>query len=88
MPLGLCALSAGNNAVLAVPGQKAGTVHIEVLDGPKHSHIIPAHTNPLTQIVLNVDGTRLATASEKGTLVKNDLNFALLNFSYFCFVFV
>ena len=63
-------MSASQNAILAVPGQKPGTVQIDNLDGPKNSLLIPAHSNPLTQIVLNMDGTRLATASEKGTLVR------------------
>jgi len=68
-PKGLCALSAGSNIILAVPGQKPGTVHVELYDS-KQTQIISAHTNGLTQIVLNLDGTRLATASEKGTLIR------------------
>jgi len=36
----------------------------------KHAIEIPAHNNPLTQMVLNMEGTRLATASEKGTLIR------------------
>ena len=37
----------------------------------KQSQLILAHTNALTQIVLNLDGTRLATASEK-VIIGND----------------
>jgi len=66
---GLCALSSGNNIVLAVPGQKVGTVHVELYDS-KQTQVIQAHNNGLTQIVLNLDGTRLATSSDKGTLIR------------------
>jgi len=55
--------------VLACLGLKPGTVHVELYD-LKKTQFIPAHTNPLSHIVLNFDGTRLATASEKGTLVR------------------
>jgi len=68
-PKGLCALSPSNTTVLAVPGPKAGSVLLELYD-IKSQQIIQAHNNPLTQIVLNLEGTRLATASEKGTLVR------------------
>lgn len=66
---GLCALSPGTNVVLAVPGQKVGTAHVELYDS-KQTQVIQAHNNALTQIVLNLDGTRLATSSEKGTLIR------------------
>lgn len=68
-PKGLCALSPSTHTVLAVPGSKPGSVAIEIFD-MKHSHVIQAHTTPLTQIVLNGEGNRLATASEKGTLMR------------------
>lgn len=68
--LGLVSLSPNaNNSVLACPGLKPGCVHVELYD-LKKTQFIPAHTNPLSQIVLNQDGTRLATASEKGTLIR------------------
>jgi len=68
-PKGLCALSPSSTTVLAVPGLKAGSVHIEMYD-TKQTQIIQAHNNPLTQIILNLDGTKLATCSEKGTLIR------------------
>jgi WD40 repeat protein len=69
-PKGLCALSPNNNnAVLACPGLKPGTVHVELYDSKK-TQLITAHTNAMSQIALNIDGTRLATASEKGTLIR------------------
>jgi len=66
---GLGALSPGSSVVLAVPGQKVGTVHVELYD-TKQTQVIQAHNNQLTQIVLNLEGTRLATASDKGTLIR------------------
>jgi len=68
-PKGLCALSPSSNTVLAVPGQKPGSVCVELFD-MKQSQLILAHTNGLTQVVLNLEGTRLATSSEKGTLIR------------------
>jgi WD40 repeat protein len=68
-PKGLCSLSPSSNTVLAVPGQKPGTVCVELFD-LKQSQLIIAHNNGLTQIVLNLEGSRLATSSEKGTLVR------------------
>lgn len=58
-----------NSNVLAVPGMKPGTVHVELYD-LKTTQIINAHTSELSQIALNRDGTRLATTSEKGTLIR------------------
>ncbi|PRP89425.1 WD repeat domain phosphoinositide-interacting protein 3 [Planoprotostelium fungivorum] len=68
-PKGLCALSASPNIVLAVPGLKPGTVHVELYD-LKQTQIINAHNNGLTQLVLSLDGSKLATSSERGTLVR------------------
>lgn len=68
-PKGLCSLSPGTSVVLAVPGQKVGTVHVELYDS-KETKVIQAHNNTITQIVLNLDGTRLATSSDKGTLIR------------------
>jgi len=68
-PRGLGALSPSSNTVLAVPGTKVGTVHIELYD-LKATQTIQAHNNALTQICLNLEGTRVATASEKGTLIR------------------
>eukprot|EP01132_Coremiostelium_polycephalum_P002409 gene2409-2976_t len=68
-PKGLCAVSPGSSNVLACPGLKPGYVHVELYD-LKQTQIIPAHESALSQIALNRDGTRLATASEKGTLIR------------------
>ena len=67
---GLCALCPDSSSVvLACPGHKSGTVRVELYDLRK-SHIVPAHESDLAAIALNQQGTRLVTASEKGTLLR------------------
>ncbi|KYR01471.1 WD repeat domain phosphoinositide-interacting protein 3 [Tieghemostelium lacteum] len=68
-PKGICAVCPGTANVLACPGLKPGYVHVELYDH-KQTQIIPAHESALSQIALNKNGTRLATASEKGTLIR------------------
>lgn len=69
-PKGLCALCPNpSNTVLACPGVTRGTVRIELYDLRKTT-LITAHEAELSQICLNLDGTRLATASDKGTLIR------------------
>lgn len=63
-PKGLIALCPdSNNTVLACPGLKPGYVHLRLND--INSTPIKAHDNPLSCLALNLDGTRLATASEQ-----------------------
>jgi len=71
-PKGLCALCpSSTNMVLACPGRKPGYVQVELYDDkPTKTQIIPAHNNALSQIALNLEGNLLATASEKGTLIR------------------
>lgn len=69
-PLGLCALCPNsNNMVLACPGPERGTVHLELYNQRKNK-VINAHESDLACISLNLNGSRLATASDKGTLVR------------------
>lgn len=69
-PKGLCALCpSSSNTVLACPGVSRGTVRIELYDLRKTT-LITAHEAELAQIALNLDGTRLATSSDKGTLIR------------------
>ncbi|GAB9467103.1 hypothetical protein Gpo141_00004462 [Globisporangium polare] len=69
-PKGLCALCPStSNTVLACPGVSRGTVRIELYDLRKTT-LITAHEAELSQICLNLEGTRLATASDKGTLIR------------------
>jgi len=67
---GLCALGMDPaNHVLVCPGLQKGHVRVELYDS-KTTHLIPAHESSLACLALNVDGTRLATASELGTLIR------------------
>ncbi|EFJ43077.1 hypothetical protein VOLCADRAFT_42684, partial [Volvox carteri f. nagariensis] len=75
-PRGLVAISstaamssASDNTVLACPGLHTGQVRIELYDR-RQTKFIPAHNNALSCLVLSMDGKRLVTASEKGTLVR------------------
>jgi hypothetical protein len=69
-PRGLCAVcpSPANN-VLACPGATKGSVRIELYD-QKIRRTVAAHEGALARLALNASGTRLATASETGTLIR------------------
>jgi len=69
-PKGLIALCPDSSSVvLACPGVTKGNVRIELYDLRK-SQLIPAHESELAAIALNQQGTRLATASDNGTLIR------------------
>jgi len=55
--------------VLAVPGTQVGHVRVELYEMRKTTHIA-AHETALACMALSYDGSRLATASEKGTLIR------------------
>lgn len=67
--MGLLALSAEEKCVLAYPHTEKGEVCIFMVDSGK-TRTIQAHNSHLQCIALNSDGTRLATASRKGTLIR------------------
>lgn len=66
---GIAAMTFGDHKIIAVPGNVSGTVIINNLH-TDDQRIITAHNNPLSAIALNTDGTMLATASERGTLIR------------------
>ena len=69
-PKGLCALSADNVlSVLATPDKTKGHVKVTIYE-KNHSHVIEAHTSSLSKLALNYSGSILATASDKGTLIR------------------
>ncbi|XP_052262870.1 WD repeat domain phosphoinositide-interacting protein 2-like isoform X1 [Dreissena polymorpha] len=71
-PHGLCALSINNdNSYLAYPGSnQIGEVQIFDTINLRAVTMIPAHDNPLAAIAFNAQGTKIATASEKGTVIR------------------
>jgi WD40 repeat protein len=69
-PQGICGVSnESSNAVLACPGLQQGHVRVELYDFKK-TQLILAHQTNLACVAVNADGTRAATASELGTLVR------------------
>ncbi|CAE7303053.1 ATG18A [Symbiodinium sp. KB8] len=69
-PTGLCALSAApSHNVLACPAMQRGKVRVELYD--RHETVfVNAHESDIACLQLNHTGSRLATASGKGTLVR------------------
>ena len=69
-PSGLLALSPSADAtVLACPGLHPGQVRVELYD-TRRTKFVQAHNSGLAALALSTSGKLLATASEKGTLVR------------------
>eukprot|EP01025_Chloroclados_australasicus_P001565 TRINITY_DN10398_c0_g1_i1.p1 TRINITY_DN10398_c0_g1~~TRINITY_DN10398_c0_g1_i1.p1 ORF type:complete len:373 (+),score=27.75 TRINITY_DN10398_c0_g1_i1:214-1332(+) len=67
---GLIAFSAvQNNAVLACLGPHPGEVRVQFHD-LRNAQIIKAHNSALAALAISIDGKNIATASEKGTLIR------------------
>jgi autophagy-related protein 18 len=71
-PKGLCALSINSdNCYLAYPGSTT-TGEVQLFDAfnLQAKLMIPAHDSPLAAIAFNPSGSKLATASERGTVIR------------------
>lgn len=69
-PKGICALSSDSSlSVLATPEKNKGQVKITIYE-KNQSTLVNAHQSSLSCIALNFTGTLLATASDKGTLIR------------------
>jgi len=71
-PRGLCALSINSdNCLLAYPGSTtSGEVQLFDAFNLQAKLMIPAHDSPLAALSFNPSGSRLATASERGTVIR------------------
>ena len=56
--------------VIAYPIRSKGYVKIKMYDSPVNNPIINAHNSNLACLEINYNGTILATASEKGTIIR------------------
>ncbi|KAL3702046.1 hypothetical protein R1sor_020068 [Riccia sorocarpa] len=69
-PKGLCAVSyASSPIVMVCPGLRRGEVRVELYN-QKKTKFIQAHDSSLACFGLTLDGSLLATASTKGTLIR------------------
>ena len=68
-PLGLCAISAKDEIIIAYPSKIKGYLRINNHDA-NISMEVKAHESPLTTIEMSFDGKMCATTSDKGTLIR------------------
>ncbi|XP_058845832.1 WD repeat domain phosphoinositide-interacting protein 1-like isoform X2 [Acipenser ruthenus] len=71
-PTGLCALSINHsNSYLAYPGSSAiGEIIVYDANNLCTVTMIPAHDSPLAAITFSSSGTKLSSASERGTVIR------------------
>jgi len=69
-PTGLCAIANSKDSlIVAILGEKEGQVRVNNYSANQY-RMIDAHTSPLSQISLSSDGTKIATTSTRGTIIK------------------
>ncbi|XP_037834692.1 WD repeat domain phosphoinositide-interacting protein 1 isoform X2 [Kryptolebias marmoratus] len=71
-PSGLCALSVNHsNSFLAYPGSVTfGEIIVHDTNSLSIVTMIPAHDSPLAALAFNASATKLASASERGTVIR------------------
>eukprot|EP01132_Coremiostelium_polycephalum_P004017 gene4017-5021_t len=70
-PKGLCALSPSNTNYIVYPAsQSNGNILVMDVYNLETVNLIQAHKSQISAMVLNQDGTLLATASDKGTVIR------------------
>ncbi|XP_059413170.1 WD repeat domain phosphoinositide-interacting protein 1 isoform X2 [Carassius carassius] len=71
-PSGLCALSINHsNSFLAYPGSDTiGEIIVYDANNLSTVTMIPAHDSPLAAVTFSASGTKLASASERGTVIR------------------
>ncbi|KRZ75641.1 WD repeat domain phosphoinositide-interacting protein 2 [Trichinella papuae] len=70
-PSGLCDLTPADVSFVAYPGStNSGEVHLFDAATLQGLSVIPAHNGPLNALKFNAEGTLLASASEKGTVIR------------------
>ena len=68
---GIVSLSSGDLiSVLAFPFEKKGSVKLVNLNSLKQPPLVDAHESGIACLSININGTLLATASDKGTLIR------------------
>ena len=70
-PKGLIAVSPSKEVcVIASPDKTAGAIRVLHFDKGQKTFIINAHQSTIAALTLNTEGNLLATASDKGTLIR------------------
>ncbi|KAF8822982.1 WD domain, G-beta repeat-containing protein [Cardiosporidium cionae] len=72
-PCGLCSIANVDTSVewkIACPANVAGAVRILTSEGGRSNHVFTAHKAPLFNLAFNYDGSMIASASSKGTVVR------------------
>ncbi|CAD8096398.1 unnamed protein product [Paramecium sonneborni] len=69
-PRGICTINTdGDHTILATLEKSVGKVFVNNYDSNK-AYCIEAHVSPISYLQLNSNGTKLATSSEKGTVIR------------------